>query len=471
MLSPLIRRRQNGTTPRSKERGVTMALVALALATIIAMAALSIDIGTLYQSKAEAQRAADAGALTAARLISISGLTGDPTNGNADGTWATTCGGATPYASQAAIKLAQATQNFVDAAPASTVTVTYGAGNAGGAAADCSTLGAAFGINPTVTVTVKRTNLPIFFAHVFSLFNSTYSGISVSATATAEAYNSSASGSGGGSMIPVQPRCVKPWIVPNRDPGNPSNPLFLNPFLVATGNGSIGNPGIYPNGVIGESFNINAACNAGGTPNVCTIPALPWYSAGVLRYVPALISATPARAVVSGCSTAGYQASIAGCDQNTVYACGTANATNYDLTENPVYPAASTGDTATAAACLANYPAGPDTLVPGSYPFKIEAGFNNPLVQQGVVNTSDVITTSNSIVTIPIFDNPSATSTPLPAQITIVGFLQVFINSVDTTTTGNINVTVMNVSGCSNSATSTPVSGTSPVPVRLITPP
>jgi hypothetical protein len=444
-----------------------MALVAIALATIIAMAALSIDIGTLYQSKAEAQRAADAGALTAARLISISGLTGDPTNGNADGTWAATCGGATPYASQAAIKLAQATQNFVDGAPASTVTVTYGAGAAGGAAADCSTLGAAFGINPTVTVTVKRTNLPIFFAHVFSLFGGSYSGISVSATATAEAYNSSASGSVAGSMIPVQPRCVKPWIIPNYDPGN------AGAKFVSTVDGSITNGGISPTGVIGESFNINAACTAGGAPNVCAIPALPWYAAGALRYVPALISATAASAVVSGCTTTGYQAAIAGCDQNTVYACGTANATNYDLTENPVYLTAPTGDTATAAACLTSYgTGGQDTLVTTPYPFKIEAGFNNPLVQKGVVFDNDVVTTSNSIVTIPIFDNPGPTSTPLPAQVTIVGFLQVFINSVDMPPgSGNVNVTVMNVSGCSNSATSTPVNGTSPVPVRLITPP
>jgi hypothetical protein len=52
-----------------------------------------------------------------------------------------------------------------------------------------------------------------------------------------------------------------------------------------------------------------------------------------------------------------------------------------------------------------------------------------------------------------------------------VGFLQVFINSVDSS--GNPNVTVLNVAGCSNTATgSTPtVSGTSPVPIRLITSP
>jgi hypothetical protein len=36
--------------------------------------------------------------------------------------------------------------------------------------------------------------------------------------------------------------------------------------------------------------------------------------------------------------------------------------------------------------------------------------------------------------------------------VTIVGFLQVFINGVDTTS-GKINVTVLHVAGCSNTAT------------------
>ena len=51
-----------------------------------------------------------------------------------------------------------------------------------------------------------------------------------------------------------------------------------------------------------------------------------------------------------------------------------------------------------------------------------------------------------------------------------MGFLQVFIDGVDSN--GNLNVTVLNVTGCSNKATaSTPtVSGSSPVPIRLITP-
>jgi Flp pilus assembly protein TadG len=57
-----------------------MALVAITMVALISMAALSIDIGTLYQAKAEAQRAADTAALTAARVISISSITGDPAN-------------------------------------------------------------------------------------------------------------------------------------------------------------------------------------------------------------------------------------------------------------------------------------------------------------------------------------------------------------------------------------------------------
>jgi len=151
-----------------------------------------------------------------------------------------------------------------------------------------------------------------------------------------------------------------------------------------------------------------------------------------------------------------------------VYACGTANAANYDLTENPNYLTAATGDTTTAVTCLTHSATGgADTLLP-AYPFQIEAGFDNPLVQQGVVNDNDIITTSDSIVTIPIFD--SAAGLPAPGNgITIVGFLQVFINNVDLA--GHVKVTVMNVSGCSNSATNTPVNGTSPVPIRLITPP
>jgi hypothetical protein len=83
------------------------------------------------------------------------------------------------------------------------------------------------------------------------------------------------------------------------------------------------------------------------------------------------------------------------------------------------------------------------------------------------------ITNSTSIVSLPIYDQLASPSL-LPGvtnTVTFVGFLQVFINAVDQK--GNINVTVLNVAGCGNGATppGTAVTGNSPVPTRLITPP
>src|SRR6266446_8748773 len=96
MLRPLIRRPRHGAAHHSRERGVTMALVALAMVGIIAMAALSIDVGTLYQASAEAQRSADAAALAGAKVLSFSGMTGDPKN--TSNQWSSACAAATQTA-------------------------------------------------------------------------------------------------------------------------------------------------------------------------------------------------------------------------------------------------------------------------------------------------------------------------------------------------------------------------------------
>src|SRR5437660_1879869 len=72
------------------ERGITMIFVAVAMVAIIGMAALSIDVITLYLAKEEAQRSADEAALAAARILSLSGITGDPAN--AAGKWGAICG-------------------------------------------------------------------------------------------------------------------------------------------------------------------------------------------------------------------------------------------------------------------------------------------------------------------------------------------------------------------------------------------
>lgn len=467
MLSPLIRRTRKNGDPLREQRGVTLALVAVSIVSIIAMAALSIDIGTFYQAKAEAQRAADASALAAARIISLSGITGDPSNSS--NSWGPACGGSGSAATVAATAVAQVQQNFVSGMVPGTVTVTYSSGGVAGSAASCVGV-SNFGVNPTVTVYVQRANLPVFFARVFSLFGSNFAGASVSATATAEAFNPSGSGSLPSGMIPVQPRCVKPLVVPNIDP---TPPITAAGFVSLT-TGTISKPGISTSGVIGETFNVIADCNSSAGACIPS-PNPPGAIPGILQYVPAFVSDAPNFAgAVPACATANkFQEAIAGCDQSTPYACGTPLGAQVDLTENPISPSPTTGDTATAMQCLTGLSAGggaggpADTLVAATYPFQIQAGSTNPLVSAGVVASGDPITTSRSIVTLPIYDDLFI-GTP-QAQVTIIGFLQVFINQINPD--GSLNVTVMNVAGCGNSATAQGVSGTSPVPVRLITPP
>jgi hypothetical protein len=464
MLSPLIRRprKNESKDANSKQRGVTLALVAASLVALIAMAALSIDVGALYQAKAEAQRAADAGALTAARVISISGITGDPNN--TSGSWELACG-PVGTATVAATAVAQSPSNFVGGS-ASTAKVRYGTG----AGLDsCATLaGSSFSVNPIVTVSVQQAKLPTFFARVFSLVtHGTSSNSGVSATATAEAFNPSGSEAYGGSLIPVQPRCVKPWIVPNSDPGNGSNPF------VTLADGSIVNPGIFPGkGVIGETFNLAADC--GAAPGPCApLPNRPpgVNPPGTLQYLPGLPPA--ASSAVPSCVDANpYQQAIAGCDQTTQYQCGvpSAAAANPNLVDVNENPSGAGGDTSTAAQCLIYQApgAGQDSLIQTTFPYQIQAGAGNPLRAGGTA-----VTSSTSIVSLPIYDSSvPLTFTGTQAKVTIVGFLQVFINSV---ANGNPNVTVLNVAGCGNGTTNTvnpqPLYGTSPVPIRLITPP
>jgi hypothetical protein len=106
----------------------------------------------------------------------------------------------------------------------------------------------------------------------------------------------------------------------------------------------------------------------------------------------------------------------------------------------------------------------------GTYPFQILAGSSNPT---GLAGTP--VTSSSSIVSLPIYDQNQAGVTlayNATTNVTFIGFLQVFINAVDAN--GNRLVTVLNVTGCGNGTNPTalnPVQGSSPVPVRLITAP
>lgn len=357
-----------------------------------------------------------------------------------------------------------------------------------------------------ITVQVTRTSLPTFFSRLWG-----NTGNTVSATATAEAYNPSFSASfanqgGAGTIIPVQPRCVKPIFVPNLDPLHPSGCTGAvgspcNYFVYPTGStsGQIENPGVSLDGsgtagVIGENFTLTPDCARGhGFRGFCSLQYNPLQANTAyndstptnLEYVPG--QAANASVAVPSAASAGdlFEQAIAGCDETTVYQCGvsssSASTPNYiDLAENPVHPIGG-GDTANGITALIrqgnpyNYtsPDGQDYFnTPGQFgstPYQILAGASNPLA----IASGSPISASTSIVTIPIYDYANLINNPGGLNpVTVVGFLQVFVNYVDEY--GNVNITILNVAGCGNGSNGTPaspVTGSSPVPIRLITPP
>jgi Flp pilus assembly protein TadG len=441
------------------EKGQTIILVAISIVSLLAMAALAIDVVTLYVARSEIQRAADAVALAGAKAIADSGIT---TLNSSD------LASDTPQIETLARSMA--TSAITAALPLNLV-----AGSAPSLATGSPSFN--FSINPTtytpinswqVTVTLQQTSLPTFFARIFAR-----AGASTQATATAEAYNP-------GNIIPpaqftpVAPRCVKPWLVVNQDPthsGTPPPPFVSN--------------GVVETGVIGEPpFDITPDCPspAPGCSGNQDNPPKAHYATGQLDYMAATLSPN----VGSVCPTCAagdtYEEDIACCDPNPyLYLnCG-GGANNMQWNSSEDLSGGVTSVSATATECLihasnAGWNQGQDTLDKSLWP----SGPNEIHAGGG----STVVSTSSSIVTIPIIDNPSG-ALGANANVTIVGFLQAFINCVEDgtqkncdqsggSTPGDINITVLNVIGCSNNpAPAAPVigsSGASTIPVRLISP-
>lgn len=438
MINPSPRRARN------KERGQTILLVAVSMITLLGLAALAIDVVTLYVARSEAQRAADAGALAGAKMLVDSGLTTDPCNA----TLATT-------AQTLAISQAQAVvqQNNIAGQAAQTITVNF----PNSSSANCPN---AFGINPQVVVTLQRTGLPTFFSRVWSR-----AAGSVSAVATAEAYNPSNSGglNATGSVVPIAPRCAKPMVLPNCDPRGNSNPPCTptSPTFINLATGAIQNPGQFVSGgVINEVMMLASACKK--FPRGSCVPQAA-VTAGL--YYPIALSPS-ALHLCPGCSTSagGFQQDLECCNASAPV-CG--QQIPVDFTVNPDPPGG--GEASNGGQCLIhqNPGQGQDVIDTATQsPDLFIAGSNNPFVGTSI-QTNDHIVTSDSIVTIPLYDGltvPAAGS-----SVTIIGFLQVFIDAVDNQ--GNITATVLNVSGCGNSPAGTPLQGAATsVPVRLVQP-
>ena len=447
---------------REGERGMTLILVAIAMVSMLAMVALAIDVITLYSARSEAQSAADAAALAAAKMLVAAGVTADPQQISDPSLQATAQTLATKVAQDVAGKAAIAGRAILPA----DVSVAFP-----------NSATPTFGINPTVSVTVQNTNLPTFFSRIWSR-----SPLTVRVSAKAEAFNPSNSSSVG-TGAPTVARCVKPFLLPNCDPVNPNNPgsncgggiaRFFNPTT-----GAIVNPGQYPTGVIGETFHMVSNCGPGpvcvlGPPTATPAPPPP-----VLMYYPAPLPTPLAGSSCPSC-TAGasdYQSDIECCNP-TPLSCGTSS--NTVTVDASVYPEGGTLPARDGIECLIHQNGGNgqdilnDSVLPGplTYPLQIQPGSRHPLSASFAAN--EAVTTSDSLITVPVYEPvpgpPPTSGTPVP----VIGFLQLFVVHVfpggGGSKAGEIEVTVVNVSGCGSSATGTPVygAGVSAVPVRLI---
>src|ERR1700721_607551 len=175
---------------RKRERGVVITLVAVfMLGVIAAMAALSIDVETLYTARSEAQLPADAAALAGARVLANSGMTSYSSNSLG--------------VSAAPTAIAVATQVAASSMVGGRTLVPGGKCPGAEICVSIPTGGANFIPNPQVIVQVQRTDLPTFFARIWGTTQ-----VAVAASATAEAYNPSSLA--GKTHFPVAPVCVKP---------------------------------------------------------------------------------------------------------------------------------------------------------------------------------------------------------------------------------------------------------------------
>jgi hypothetical protein len=425
------------------DQGVIITLVAVfMLAVVGAMAALSIDIVTIYTARSEAQLAADAAALAAARTLANSGMTSDPTAA-VDGVLTA----ARTLAITVATEVAQ--QNVVGGRnlAAGEVAVSYAVSGA----LPCNVV-----TNPCVSVKVQRTDVPTFFARIWGT-----TVVTIGATAVAEAYNASAPVGVGSTKTPVAPICVKPWLLPNLDPTNPTNTIF------DPASGTITNAGL-----LGQTSSTTfprmqadcTSCSPSSTPN-------PWqyYPGDPTSFPPPNASSV----VCSGCvGFDSYQLSIAGCGQTPISCMSTVAistaANSWDIETAPAvngltHSTANEGDRVDLAATPP--------------PFQFLAGGDNPVVLSGAIADLTPITVSDSLVTVPVIDTSTWPPASL-ASVQIIGFVQLFLNpnGVKTPITGpnigHMRTTVINMVGCGTGATGQPIlgNGASPVAVRLVSP-
>jgi Flp pilus assembly protein TadG len=414
---------------RREERGTVIVLVAVVMLFVVgAMAAISIDVVTLYTARSEAQLAADSAALAAARVLANSGATSDTSGKSMTAAWTIA----------QAVGLQVAMQNQVGGTSLNSGQITISSNLTSNT-------------NPTVTAQVQVSTLPAFFSRIWG-----NTQLAVSASATAEAYNPSSSGSSANPGPPVAPLCVKPWLLPNMDPsGTATNGEIFDPILGT----------IQPSGLLGWTSGtpMQTVCtNCGTLPAPVTWDFYPGDTSTTFSPTPqSFPSCSPAL-------TTTYEQTIGGCLQTPIACNSTANiAITDDFTRK--------SETARGANCLTHSETGGGDQVSVTIaPFQFLAGSDNPI--PGLAGNNANVMVSDSLVTVPVFN--STTGTPPTTSVQIIGFVQLFLNPNGQPAPtfgsgrGQVNTTVINMAGCGTSATAQPIlgNGASPVAVRLISP-
>jgi hypothetical protein len=447
---------QVSSASHKNERGVTILIVAVSLMTLMAMAALAIDVAGLYVARGEAQRAADAAALAGAKMFVTSSYTSNPTG------WVTSklCQSTGPGGTAAVNKMAELTaqSNKIAGSPAEIKSITC----------DFDTP-AHEHTNPQVTVTVQSENVPTFFSKIWSR-----NSLTVTATATAEAYNAS------GQNAPIQLTNVKPWLIPNCNPDKTVHAECPGEYFIEDTTGKITPAGAAR---IGTQIHINrnptgAVGGNGGTLDI-----------NALRYPDSPAPVCPSTSAVSCGAPVGdgdpYIDNTA-CISRLQFQCGQQIGTGSSpeiLIQSESLLALSPTETGTKCLIHATNTGpgqGQDEFVTG-VPVFINGGDNNPNTAFHVPN----ISRSDSVVTVPVyrgdqmcFDAPPppniygkcVAASPTPA--TVIGFLQLAIQDTEG---GGLHAVILNIVGCSPAAiaaspSANAISGgeSSPIPVRLV---
>lgn len=435
----------NASRNHYEDRGVSILIIAISMVFVLGMAGLGIDLASLYVGRSQAQRAADAGALAAAQYLASGGCTAGSGSISAD---------CQASAKERAVAVTNA--NLI-------------AGVSPNATTDDVTFIQTSASDPQVQVVAARdtshTNpMPTFFVKIFGI-----NSANVSASAVAEAFNPA----GGGPAVGAT--CLKPWLMPNCDWSHTYSTGYKNPACFGHDQFLDNNP---PSVEYSTTLLHPGAYSSGGVQGepITVKSSDPSQASGPSQFYPVYLppgsvaSACPSCAVAPGgsgpSSGALYRQNIECCN-TTQITCG--SQTIQPITGNMVGPTAQGVD------CLIHQQgsSGQDTMTvnsgSGTDLWTITAGSNNPYGLSGPIATSD------SIVTLPLYDGTTLCpggSCPSQATITVVGYLQLFINNESS---GNVSGTVMNVIPCPASGGSgggsTPAvsgGGSSPVPIRLI---